>query len=77
MNDNELGNAWTTLEPTVRQRRRIEAQLFSDLEAHDSPLAAEWLGMFSAAPFATIGFVAVSAAAIVVTPLLWFARVFL
>ena len=43
MNDEELGDAWTTLEPTVRQRRRIDARVFAWLEARDTPLAAEWL----------------------------------
>ena len=33
MNDEELGDAWTTLEPTVRRRRRIDARVFAWLEA--------------------------------------------
>ena len=75
MNDEELGDAWTTLEPTVRQRRRIDAHVFAWLEARDTPLAAEWLGLFRVAPFAALGLATVSAVSIVTaTPLLWFAR---
>ena len=75
MNDEELGDAWTTLEPTVRQRRRIDARVFAWLEARDTPLAAEWLGLFRVAPFAALGLAAVSAVSIVTaTPLVWFAR---
>ena len=75
MNDEELGDAWTTLEPTVRQRRRIDARVFAWLEARDTPLAAEWLGLFRVAPFAALGLATVSAVSIVTaTPLVWFAR---
>ena len=75
MNDEELGDAWTTLEPTVRRRRRIDARVFAWLEAHDTPLAAEWLGLFRVAPFAALGLATVSAVSIVTaTPLVWFAR---
>ena len=75
MNDEELADAWTTLEPTVGRRRRIDAHVFAWLEAHDTPLAAEWLGLFRVAPFAALGLATVSAVSIVIaTPLVWFAR---
>jgi hypothetical protein len=75
MNDEELGDAWTTLEPAMRRRRRIDARVFAWLEARDTPLAAEWLGLFRVAPFAALGLAAVSAVSIVAaTPLVWFAR---
>ena len=75
MNDEELGDAWTTLEPTVRRRRRIDARVFAWLDARDTPLAAEWLGLFRVAPFAALGLATVSAVSIVAaTPLVWFAR---
>ena len=75
MNDEELADAWTTLGPTVGRRRRIDAQVFAWLEAHDTPLAAEWLGLFRVAPFAALGLATVSAISIVIaTPLVWFAR---
>jgi len=76
MNDEELAIDWTTLQPTVRQRRRIDAHVFAWLEARDTPLAAEWLGLFRVAPFSAVGLIAVSAVAIVTaTPLAWLARV--
>ncbi len=75
MNEEELGDAWTTLEPTVLRRRRIDARVFAWLEARDTPLAAEWLGLFRAAPFAALGLATVSAVSIVTaTPFVWFAR---
>jgi len=75
MNDEELGGVWTILEPTVRQRRRIDARVFAWLEARDTPLAAEWLGLFRVAPFCAVGLVAVSAVSIAIAPpLVWLAR---
>ncbi len=75
MNDEELGEAWTTLEPAMRRRRRIDARVFAWLEARDTPLAAEWLGLFRVAPFAALGLATVSAVSIIAaTPLVWFAR---
>jgi hypothetical protein len=75
MNDEELGVAWTTLGPTLRRRRRIDARVFAWLEARDTPLAAEWLGLFRVSPFAAVGLATVSAVSIVAaTPLVWLAR---
>ena len=75
MNDEELGDAWTTLEPTMRRRRRIDARVFAWLEARDTPLAAEWFGLFRVAPFAALGLAMVSVVSILAaTPLVWFAR---
>ena len=75
MNDEELAGAWTTLQTTVRQRRRIDARVFASLDAHDTTLAAEWLGLFRVAPFSAFGLVAVSAVAIgTAPPLVWLAR---
>ena len=75
MNNEELGGVWTTLQPTVRQRRRIDARVATWLEARDTALAAEWLGLFRVAPFAAVGLVAVSAVSIATaTPLVWLAR---
>jgi hypothetical protein len=75
MTDEELVDAWTTLDPTGRGRRRMDAQVFAWLEAHDTPLAAEWLGLFRVAPFAALGLATVSAVSIVpATVLVRFAR---
>jgi hypothetical protein len=55
MNDDALGNVWATLEPTGDRRRRIDAQVSQWLDAHDTLLAAEWLGLFRSAPLPAIG----------------------
>ena len=78
MNDEELDGVWTTLQPTVRQRHRIDARVFAWLEARETPLAAEWLGLFRVAPFSAAGLVAVSAVATATAPpLVWLARALL
>ena len=74
MTDDELSGVWTAFDPTVIRRRRIDARVSAWLEAHDTPIAAEWLGLFTVAPFATLGLVTVSALAIALTPLAWLAR---
>ena len=75
MNDEELGGVWTTLEATGRQRRRIDARVLGWLEARDTPLVAEWLGLFRVAPFSAVGLAAVSAVSIATTaPFFWLAR---
>lgn len=75
MNDQALGSAWTTLEPTGHRRRRIDARVMAWLDARDTPLAAEWLWLFRDAPLAALGLAAVSAVSILVAPpLAWLAR---
>jgi hypothetical protein len=74
MNEQELGARWITLEPTSDQRRRVTTQVFAQLEAHDTSLAAEWLSLFRFAPFTTVGLATVSAIAIAAVPFAWFAR---
>jgi hypothetical protein len=75
MSDEALAAAWTTLEPTVQRRRRIDARVSAWLEARDTPLAAEWLRLFRVAPLPALGLAAASAVSIVTAPpLVWFAR---
>ena len=74
MNDDALDSAWTTLQPTAGRRRRIDARVFAWLEARDTPLAAEWLGLFRVAPFPATGLLAASAVSIATAPpLVWLA----
>ena len=78
MNDEELGGVWATVQPTERQRQRIDARVFAWLEARDTPLVAEWLGLLKDAPFPAVGLVAVSAMSILAAaPFLWLARLLL
>jgi hypothetical protein len=75
MNDEEIGGVWTTLQPTPDQRRRIDARVFEWLEARDTPLVAEWIGLFKVAPFSAVGLVFASAVSLATAPpLLWLAR---
>ena len=75
MNDEDVVGVWMTFQPSARQRRRIEARVFAWLEARDTPLAAEWLGLFKVAPFSAVGLAAIGAISIALTtPLFWIAR---
>ena len=75
MNDEELERAWITLEPTTAERRRVDARVFAWLEAHDTALASEWLGLVRVAPFAALSLATVSAVSIVAaSPLIWIVR---
>ena len=77
--DEELVDVWTmTLQPTMNQRRRIDARVFEWVEARDTSLAAEWLSLFKIAPFSAVGLVTVSTVALATTtPLIWLARALL
>lgn len=75
MNDENLGHAWSALEPGPRTGRRIDARVFAWLEAQETPLVAEWLYLFRVAPVAALGFTTVSALSFIgVTPLIWLVR---
>ena len=75
MNDDELIGIWTTVEPSAGSRRRMQARVFDRLDASDTSLVAEWIGLFRSAPVPTFGLAAVSAVAIPLGPLVWIATV--
>ena len=78
MTDEQLTQDWQTLAPAVEQRHRIEARVFSWLDAHDTSLAAEWLGVIRASPIAAVGLGAVSAVSIATAPpFVWVVRALL
>lgn len=78
MNDDQLADDWETVEPTARQRQRMEGRVFASLEAHDTSLAAEWLGLVKASPFAAVGLGGLSAVSIAAAPpFVWLARALL
>jgi hypothetical protein len=78
MNEDDPGGLWPALEPGPRTRRRIDARVDAWLDAHDTPLAAEWLALFRFSPIPAFGLLAASAVALVTTtPLLWIARALL
>lgn len=74
MNDSELIGAWTALEPGARRRARIEARVFGWLEASETSLTAEWLGLLKGEPLAVLAYIPLGIAAMVVlTPVGWLA----
>jgi hypothetical protein len=75
MDEPDLERVWTTLDPTLDQRRRMSLRVADWIEAHNTPLAAEWLGLIQVRPFTALGLAAVSVLSIITaTPILWFVR---
>lgn len=72
MSDNDLSPEWSALEPTSRQRQRIEDAVSRGLDARETSLLAEWLGFLRVSPIAGLGFVAAGVVSLaLVTPLSW------
>jgi hypothetical protein len=75
MDEYELERAWTALDPRPDQVRRMRVRVSDWIDAHDTPLAAEWLGLIRVSPFTSLFLAAVSVLSIFVgTPILWLAR---
>jgi hypothetical protein len=78
MDDDELAASFAPLAPTARERHPMEARVFEWLEAHDTPLAIEWLQLLRVSPLSALGLGAVSAVSIAATPpFVWLARALL
>jgi len=74
MNDDQLANAWTALDPSPSQRRRMSIRVSSWLDAKESSLASEWLALLKLHPIAVLSATGVAACFVVVaTPLRWVA----
>ena len=72
MTDVELIDTWSTLEPSSYRRARIETRLFEWLEASDTSLLGEWLGLLKVEPLAGLAYVSVGALSLVLlTPVGW------
>jgi hypothetical protein len=72
MNDLELISAWTTLEPTSRRRARIETRVFEWLEASQSSIVGEWLGLLKVEPLSVLVYAVAGAVSLVLlTPIGW------
>lgn len=72
MSDEDLSLSWSALEPTERQRQRIEGRVSRGLDARETSLFAEWIGLLKLNPIAGLGFAAASALSFVlVTPIGW------
>jgi hypothetical protein len=71
MTDGELGSAWTELNPTELELRRMNTRVFAWLEANDTSLLGEWVGLFAVNPVAAVGLVTASPVAMLATPVVW------
>jgi hypothetical protein len=72
MNDMELVSTWSALAPSTRRRARIETRVFEWIEAGETSIAGEWLGLLKVEPLAALAYVSVGAAAVVLlTPVGW------
>lgn len=74
MNDMELTAVWSTLEPSARRRARIETQVFEWIDASETSLFGEWLGLLKVAPLAGLAYASVGALSLLLlSPLGWIA----
>lgn len=74
MNDAELMSLWSALEPDGRQRARIETRVFEWLEASDTSIASEWLGLLKVEPLRAFAYASIGAVALLLlTPIGWIA----
>ena len=74
MNDTELMSLWSALEPNGHQRARIETRVFDWLEASDTSIAGEWLGLLKVEPLTALAYASVGAVSLLLlTPIGWIA----
>lgn len=72
MNEADLAALWSQLGPDTRRRARIETRVFEWLEASETSLAAEWLGLLKVEPVTSLAFAAAGAVSLVLlTPVGW------
>ena len=73
MNDTDFTQSWTLLEPDSRRRARIETRVFAWIEASETSLAGEWLGLLKVEPLRGLALASGGAVALLVllTPVGW------
>lgn len=73
MNDTDFTQSWALLEPHSRRRARIETRVFEWIEASETSLAGEWLGLLKVEPVTGLALASVGAVALLVllTPVGW------
>jgi len=72
VNDTELMSLWSALEPSSRRRARIETRVFDWIEATETSIAGEWLGLLKVEPLKGLAFASVGAVSLVLlTPVGW------
>jgi hypothetical protein len=74
MNDTEITQLWSRLEPNGHQRARIETRVFEWVEASETSLLSEWLDLIKVNALPGLGFTAMAAVSLLMfTPLGWVA----
>jgi hypothetical protein len=74
MNDTELMTLWSSLDPDTRRRTRIETRVFEWLEASETSIAAEWLGLLKLEPLTALAYASIGAVSLfLLTPVGWIA----
>ena len=74
MNDTEIMNLWSALEPSTRRRARIEMRLLEWLEASETSIAGEWLGLLKVEPLTALAYASIGAVGLLLlSPVGWFA----
>jgi hypothetical protein len=74
MTDAEIAEFWSTLEPSKRERARIESRVLEWLEATETSLVSEWLSLVRENPIGGLALAAASALSLLtLTPLGWIA----
>ena len=72
MNDTEIMKLWSALEPTPRRRARIETRVFEWLEASDTSIAGEWLGLLKVEPLTALAYASLGAVVLLLhAPIGW------
>ncbi len=72
MNDTDFTQSWALLEPDSRRRGRIETRVLEWIEASETSLAGEWLGLLKVEPLQGLAFASLGAASLVLlTPVGW------
>jgi hypothetical protein len=72
MNEADLAALWSQLAPDQRRRARMEARVFDWLEASETSLVGEWLGLLKVEPVTGFALAAAGALSLLVlTPVGW------
>ena len=78
MNEADLAALWAQLAPDQRRRARMEARVLDWLEASETSLADEWIGLLKVEPVTGLALAAVGALSLVaLTPVGWIMRLVL
>jgi hypothetical protein len=74
MTDGEITEIWSTLEPSKRERARIESRVLEWLEAAETSLLTEWLELIRVNPLGGLVLAAASGLSLLMlTPVGWIA----